>query len=265
MSDDESLGDYFRDVRSIKQQKRESNRTHGAELLKLYGIAFTEKNDGAHLIVRHDDKVVDYWPGTGKFIFRQGNNKGRGVFTLLKRLGIQAVNQRRLTMSTITALETRKREYQSQISQEEERHKKTLEALKWEAQETQTQINMLCGGLDMDKILHAEHLLIVNGQFKNAGSEKGHALKVAMDAILAGGGSLFECYVGTKDYDRWHGQFVNPQYGFGPSHGSVLFSIELARPIRTARQPLTADQIEDCLYYLNNLVAIQDAKQRAKS
>ncbi|MDL2279850.1 hypothetical protein LJC15_04210 [Desulfovibrio sp. OttesenSCG-928-G11] len=90
MAADDSLGDYFRDVKAIKQQKRESNRLRGAELLKQHGIAFTEKNDGAHLVVSHGGMTADYWPGTGKFIFRQGSGKGRGIFNLLKRLGVEA-------------------------------------------------------------------------------------------------------------------------------------------------------------------------------
>lgn len=82
------LGDYFRDVRAIKQQKRADNRKRGPEILAEHGISFQIRNDGAHLVVSHGGIVVDYWPGTGKFIFRDGD-KGRGVFTLLKRLGVK--------------------------------------------------------------------------------------------------------------------------------------------------------------------------------
>ena len=88
MTADDSLGDYFRDVKTIKQQKRESNRIRGVELLNKHGIAFVAKNDGAHLIVTHNGRTADYWPGTGKFIFRD-RGKGRGIFSLLKIFGIE--------------------------------------------------------------------------------------------------------------------------------------------------------------------------------
>ena len=87
MQDDDSLGDYFRDVKAIQQQKREQNRLSGAEHLTKAGIQFTSKNDGAHLIITHANKIVDYWPGTGKFIFRNTGERGRGIFRLLQSLG----------------------------------------------------------------------------------------------------------------------------------------------------------------------------------
>lgn len=65
------------------------NRECSTSILIKHGIPFEIKNDGAHLIVKYADQIVDFWPGTGKFIFRQGDNQGRGVFTLLKRLGIK--------------------------------------------------------------------------------------------------------------------------------------------------------------------------------
>lgn len=52
-------------------------------------LQFEVKNDGAHLIVRHEGQTVDFWPGTGKYKPRKpGARHGRGVFNLLKLLGI---------------------------------------------------------------------------------------------------------------------------------------------------------------------------------
>lgn len=88
MTDNDSLGDYYRDMKAIRQQNRERNRKHGAELLTQHGIEFTTKNDGAHLVVTHNGRIADYWPGTGKYIFRD-RGKGRGIFSLLKVFGIE--------------------------------------------------------------------------------------------------------------------------------------------------------------------------------
>jgi hypothetical protein len=70
-------------------ERRASNRQSSAEVLSEHGIQFEPKNMGAHLIVSHDGKVVDFWPGTGKYIPRDGGKPGRGVFNLLKLLGIK--------------------------------------------------------------------------------------------------------------------------------------------------------------------------------
>ena len=72
-------------------ERRASNRESSATLLTERGIVFEAKNSGAHLIVKHGDKVADFWPGTGKFIVR-GGKQGRGVFNLLKKIGYQEVS-----------------------------------------------------------------------------------------------------------------------------------------------------------------------------
>lgn len=71
-------------------ERRADNRDRSAAILDRLGVSFESKNGGAHLIVTHDGKTVDFWPGTGKFIQRQsGARHGRGVFNLMKLLGIQ--------------------------------------------------------------------------------------------------------------------------------------------------------------------------------
>lgn len=91
IDDDDSLGDYFRDLRAVQQQQRGTNRERGAEILLAIGVSFESKNFGAHLVVSHAGQTVDYWPGTGKYIFRNRTRKGRGIFRLLRALGIEPV------------------------------------------------------------------------------------------------------------------------------------------------------------------------------
>jgi len=84
------MADDFNAMREHSQVKRASNRISSAGLLEARGITFESKNGGAHLIVQHEGKVIDFWPGTGKWIARgSGKNAGcigRGVFPLLKYL-----------------------------------------------------------------------------------------------------------------------------------------------------------------------------------
>ena len=76
-------GEAFNDMREAGQKKREKNRQTSPELLRQKGIQFEEKNEGAHLIVKGRDCLIDFWPGTGKFIARNGS-RGRGVFNIMK-------------------------------------------------------------------------------------------------------------------------------------------------------------------------------------
>jgi hypothetical protein len=65
--------------------RRANNRESSPRILAERGVSFESKNEGAHLIVTIGGMVVDFWPGTGKFITRGAKPKtGRGVFNLLK-------------------------------------------------------------------------------------------------------------------------------------------------------------------------------------
>jgi hypothetical protein len=77
------IGDLFNDVKKISQDKREKNRETSANILQKKEINFIVKNYGTHLIVEGKNGLIDFWPGTGKFIARNGG-KGRGVFNLIK-------------------------------------------------------------------------------------------------------------------------------------------------------------------------------------
>lgn len=80
MSDE---GEFWRDVREAGRQCRQRNRLYSPTILAERGIHFEVKNGGAHLIVTGRDCLIDFWPGTGKYIARDGR-KGRGVRNLMK-------------------------------------------------------------------------------------------------------------------------------------------------------------------------------------
>ena len=85
------IGDYFNDLREHNRDKKLHNKESSTEMLESLEIPFSSHNFGTHLVVTHphNRKIkVDFWPSTGKFIFRDTGKKGRGVFNLLKRLGI---------------------------------------------------------------------------------------------------------------------------------------------------------------------------------
>lgn len=87
------IGDLFKDLKSIKTYKKESNKVLSPEILQENDIEFESKNDGIHLIVKHNNHVVDFWPTTGKFIFRDMPIEGRGVFNLIKIIKHKLVRQ----------------------------------------------------------------------------------------------------------------------------------------------------------------------------
>ena len=64
--------------------KRASNRQWSTQHLVDKGIAFQSKNKGAHLIVESPIGLIDFWPGTGKWIVRSNKKTKRGVRELIK-------------------------------------------------------------------------------------------------------------------------------------------------------------------------------------
>lgn len=83
------LGDLFTAMRVEGRRRRESNRNTSPAILEKHGVAFEVKDNGAHLVVWHGDLVADFWPGTGKYKLRSAPTYKRGVFPLLRDLGVE--------------------------------------------------------------------------------------------------------------------------------------------------------------------------------
>lgn len=76
--------------REESKERRAHNRENGLAALKERSIHVEQKNNGFHLIVKHGDKVVDYWPGTGLWMDRAVQSmRRRGIRSLLTHLGVK--------------------------------------------------------------------------------------------------------------------------------------------------------------------------------
>lgn len=79
--------EYFEVFKILKERskaKREENAISSTILVKEAGFEVEEKNHGLHLVVSFQGNTADFWPSTGKYIFRTKQAKGRGVFNLIK-------------------------------------------------------------------------------------------------------------------------------------------------------------------------------------
>lgn len=64
--------------KTASQKKRAMNREASKRFLEHQDIEFEVKSGGSHLLVTGSKGLIDFWPGTGKWISRDGT-KGRGV------------------------------------------------------------------------------------------------------------------------------------------------------------------------------------------
>lgn len=83
------LSEEYALIREIGRQKKLSNMEQSTLLLDRLGIDYESKNNGIHLIVSHDTKIVDFYPSTGKWIVRKVGKSDRGVMNLLRYLGVK--------------------------------------------------------------------------------------------------------------------------------------------------------------------------------
>ena len=165
--------------------------------------------------------------------------------------------------------ERRKIEVRGLITAEIDRHLKALGVLRAEFALADEAARLCVANIDADKVLLAEHVITVTGSFEKAGEDRRAMLERAIADLLAGAPKLRTAYLGTKDYAHWHGQGIECEYGYGPKHGSVIFRIELNRPVREALKqngnPLSEEGIDAAVYYLRNIERIQAAQAAAKA
>lgn len=125
-------------------------------------------------------------------------------------------------------------------------------------------------GFDLDRIALAESVLAVRGNYAKAGQDRAGVVRDAVAQIATGEKQgyrgLWREAFNTKDYSGWHGQRSDHEYGFGPRHGSIIFSVGLRLEVRNRDpQELTDAEKEACVYYLTNLERIQSAREGAKA
>lgn len=161
--------------------------------------------------------------------------------------------------NTIAEWERERAKWAKKIADTREAHKKEMEGLIAEHAEAVRQCNLFAASLDNTKILLAEHVIQVSGKYQNVGGEKASALESAIRDLLDGGKCMRTEYFGIKNYDRFIGQRCDFEYGMWPTHGNIVFSIGLSRPLRGNARALTEEEIDASVYYLRNIEAIQKA------
>lgn len=78
--------DTFKALQERGKARRAKNRDQSPDLLRQHGIAFTDHNLGAHLIVEGPQGYIDFWPGTGRWNDRTTRKKGFGVGNLIAHI-----------------------------------------------------------------------------------------------------------------------------------------------------------------------------------
>ena len=127
-------------------------------------------------------------------------------------------------------------------------------------------IALLASGFDGEKISLAETFLSVS-KYSNGGADRQSVLDDAIkwfadETSFSARYDLRREYFGTKNYDSWRGQRSDHSYGYGPSHGTICFSVGLRNG--WTNHLFTAEEKDAAIYYLMNLPAIQQCAEKAQ-
>lgn len=154
------------------------------------------------------------------------------------------------------------------VKKEIDEHEKKMVTLQANLIEAKRLYGIALKGHAVDMVMLAEEIILVRGEYTGAGDQ--NSVKADFVKWLATG----ECarysnpkkqYLGTKNYDRFASQRSDHEYGYGPRHGSINFAIYLNPAYRDDNMDLTPQEKDACIYYLENLNSIQDAKAQSKA
>lgn len=161
-----------------------------------------------------------------------------------------------LPPKTMAEAERQRFALQEAMQMERQRHKTSMDILERGYASAVAVSAMLSKQLQMDKLLLAENVMVVQGNFARAGSDRLEQREAAIHDLVNGTPVLRERYIATKDYAHWHGQGVDCEYGYGPKHGDVIFRIGLHEAAR--ERDLTEAEVDACVYYLRTLELFQE-------
>lgn len=165
----------------------------------------------------------------------------------------------------------RRNELVAQRTQADKDHEKSQKVLTNEIVSLNEQLRIIELQLDAAKIQLAEQVIYVKGAYIPAGDDTEKVQSAINDLAdgcsKTGYGHLRTEYFGCKNYDRWYHQGSNHSYGFGPSHGSIVFEIGLKPTMleNLKTREMTTEERDAAIYYLLNLKPIQLAKDNART
>lgn len=174
---------------------------------------------------------------------------------------------------TLTEIIKRRTTLLAERQKRSEAHKTWITGCDAELKQLAESERLVAAGVDLSRINHGLHVVSVTGLSKqvvhgaysdqNRSGQRASVIADAKDDLARGAPRLRREYFGVKNYAHFGDQREDHTYGFGPKHGSIVFSVGLtsaARKMIESGEALTPEQIEDALYVLANLDQIEAAK-----
>jgi hypothetical protein len=160
---------------------------------------------------------------------------------------------------------------QADIKTLTEEFKKTLKQKEQAVTSLDKQEQLLLNDINTDSVSLARTVISVSGRLSEVrhgqypDQRRNNIRQIAVDEavedLATGLVKIRKGYFGVKNYSGFGDQGCDCEYGMGPTHGSIVFSVGLNRERR--KDEFTDSEIEASIYYLKNLNKIQEAELKA--
>lgn len=159
---------------------------------------------------------------------------------------------------TITELSRRIENAKQAVVDEKKRHEKQIAGLKKDVSLVEDERFHAIAGTEPEVRNLATHVVEV-GWVRNERHNEfdQRVVDAAIADLTAGATILREQYIGVKNYEGFIHQREDHKYGFGPRHGSIVFSVGLTQAARKRLADggeLTNEETDAVIVYLHNLV-----------
>lgn len=143
------------------------------------------------------------------------------------------------------------------INDEEKRHDDAMKGLRADRDLVEAEKAHALAGTSPEARNLATHVVNVKWHRNEHRNEfDSGVVAAAVSDIAAGAPILRTNYIGVKNYEGFHHQREDHKYGYGPRHGSIVFSVGLTDPVRKRLAEggeLTAEEQDAVIVYLTNL------------
>ena len=112
-------------------------------------------------------------------------------------------------------------------------------------------------GHDLERVQLARNILEIEGKLSEYAGDQtvnNNVIENAVKDCSEGIKYLRKHYIGIKRYDGWY-QECDCEYGYGPKHGSIVFSIRLRQDFRD--REFSKEELSACIYYLENKIFLK--------
>ena len=104
--------------------------------------------------------------------------------------------------------------------------------------------------VDLERIKNGIEFINVNGIISEQYPKRIKLIEEAINDVQTGFNHLKKEYYGIKNYGQFGDQRADCSYGMGPTHGSIVFEIELTSKARKNIEDINTDDVYNIVYTL---------------